>query len=132
MSIKSNLKQSLINLASASTQVVMASSELVLETSNRVVRNTHLLTVALPAATMGVIDQVVPIAKEVGKSPLTAYSGYLIEHEGITAQEAEKIAYAVLEEDVAHAIKKGSQAVGILLAKASEGWDFEEEEVSTK
>jgi len=117
MSIKTNLKRSLFNLASAASATVRVSSELVLEVSSLAVSS---------------VDQVIPAAKEVIKSPLTAYSGYLIEHDELTPEEAEKVAYALLDKDVATAIKAGSRSVGTLLAKASEGWDFEEEEVSTK
>jgi len=107
MSIKSNLKETVRNLLGASSAILEVGSELVADASSLVVSG---------------VRQVKPVGKELLQSPLAAYEGYLVE-DGVSEEDAHARAYAVLDKDLAEAIKGGAEAVGKYTAKAMSDWD---------
>lgn len=113
MSIKRNLKETIKNVLGAATSLVKVASELTLEVSN--------MTVAS-------VDQVIPVTKEILKIPVSAYAGWL-EEDGMSADEAEAKASAMLQHELSEIVKLGSKESGKLLNKLFSEWD---DEVTTK
>ena len=109
-SIKSNLKSTVRNLLGASTALVSVTSEVLLDASTLAVSG---------------VSQVMPVAKELAVSPLSAYQGALMQG-GMDEEEAKAKAFAVLDKDVATAVRDGSIKSGMLLSQLFEGWDEEE------
>ena len=110
-SVKHNVKKSISNLFGAASAIIEVSSELVVDA-------TELSVTA--------VRQVRPVTKEILQSPMSAGEGYLIE-QGVSPEEAHQRAFAVLDKDLASAVRAGAVGSGAALAALPEGWDDEEE-----
>jgi len=109
--IKHNLKSTISNLLEAASSVLEVSSELVVDASS---------------LTVTAVQQVRPVTKELLQAPLSAHKGYLVE-QGVSEEEAEARAFAVLDRDLASAVRSGAEGTGAALASLLEGWDDEEQ-----
>lgn len=101
MSNLNNIKKSIVNTFSAATAVVSVSTELLADTSLYISKSI--------AAAPGV-------AKELAKTPFSAGKGYLMESEGISAEEAEARAFKYINQEVRVTIREGGEGAGKLLA----------------
>lgn len=110
MGTKSNLKRTLNNLADGSSELLEFSSEVLADA-------TGLAIIAL--------RHVKPVGKEILTLPFSFYEGVLL-GSGVDEKEAASRAYAVLDKDVASAIKDGSKATGRLLGSTLTDWDLED------
>ena len=110
-----NVKKSVSNTLSATTGVVATSAELLADT-------TGLLSSSI-AATPAVL-------KALLSTPFTAAKGYLMEAEGLTEVQAEKVAYHYIKQDVATTITEAGEGAGKLAAQLFEE-DADEETITT-
>ncbi len=116
MTIKNNLKQTVLNLLGATSSVTVAASEIVLESSTFVA---------------GTASGFMPVVKELVRSPVSAFEGYIMEDRNISLAEAEAITSAFGTQSVAELVRLGSRESGKVIASMLEGWDDLEEELAT-
>jgi hypothetical protein len=115
MTIKNNLKATVLNLLGAATGIVRVTSEVTLEAS----------TIATNS-----VGGFMPAVSALIKTPVSAYAGYIQEDRNITEEAADAIAAAIFDKTVAQAIERGSRESGRLISVAFSDWDVEE--VATK
>ena len=101
MSNLNNIKKSIGNTFTAATAVVSVSTELLADTTLYISSGVG----ATPA-----------VLKELAKSPFSAGKGYLMESEGITAEEAEARAFKYVNQEVSVTIREGGEGAGKLLS----------------
>ena len=117
MTIKNNLKATVLNLLGAASSVTVAASEIVLESSSLVA---------------GTASGFIPTAKELVRSPVSAFEGYIMEDRNISLAEAEAVTSAFGAQSVAELVRLGSRESGKAVSLLLQGWDDLEEEVTTK
>jgi hypothetical protein len=101
MSNLNNIKKSITNTISAATSVVSVSTELMADTSLYISKS---------------IGATPTVLKELAKTPFSAGKGYLMESEGISAEDAEKRAFKYINQEVSVTIREGGEGAGKLLA----------------
>jgi len=103
-----NIKKAIGNTIGAATSTVAVTTEAVADSSGLLANS----IASTPA-----------VLKAVLVSPFSAAKGYLMEAEGLSAEEAQTAAFKYLEQDVAVTIARGGEGVGKLLASLLEDED---------
>ena len=115
MSNVNNIKKAVGNTVSAATGIVSVGTEVVADSSSLISNS----IVATPA-----------VLKALLASPFSAAKGYLMEAEGLSAEDAEKVAYHYFEQDLATTITEAGEGAGKLAAQLFED-DADEETITT-
>ena len=97
-----NVKKTVSNTLSATTGALAATSEIMADGTG---------------AISTTIEATPSVLKALLKSPFAAAKGYLMEAEGLTAKEAEAVAFHYIEQDVATTITEAGEGAGKLVAK---------------
>ncbi len=111
-----NITKSVSNTASAATGVVALAADLLIDGTDLVSNGVH----ATPA-----------VLKALLSAPFAAAKGYLMEAEGMSADEAELAAYRYIKQDVSLTITEVSEGAGKLVAGLFDEYDEDDNNVDS-